>query len=209
MHMSETWCKLKVKLQNYPSIIAFLNYYVVVLHFRYGIRYQNANAFTELRARNRFSEDYLTALADRYSVVSLQWVPIKARNEPWKGEANTTERCENVRYYSAVFWWSPFGRRVLDRVSWLFTGSFSPLHSMATRCLYTEEKKKGKAALSIELLINNGLNRPNILSGVMMAGGIVRHIAYRDLIYGITAPLFVFVSHPNCFVRIQLSSTPE
>lgn len=30
--------------------------------------------------------------------------------------------------------------------------------------------------------------------------GIVRRVAYRDLIYGITAPLFVFVSHPNCFV---------
>jgi len=30
--------------------------------------------------------------------------------------------------------------------------------------------------------------------------GIVQHVAYRDLIYGIMAPLFVFVSHPNCFV---------
>lgn len=80
----------------------------------------------------------------------------------------------------------------------LFTGSFSPPESTTTRCLYTGRGKKGKAALSIELLINDDwIGR--ILSGIMITG-IVRYVAYRDLIYGITAALFVFVSYPNCFV---------
>lgn len=57
-------------------LVALLNYYVYyirrcyyVLDGEYDI---SANVFTELRTRNRFSGDYLTALADRYLVVSRQ-----------------------------------------------------------------------------------------------------------------------------------------
>jgi len=56
---------------------------------------------SELRMRNRFSGDYLTALADRYFVVSRQWVPMKMWNESWKGE-RIPQRGENRQCYSAV-----------------------------------------------------------------------------------------------------------
>lgn len=98
--------------------------------------------------------------------------------------------------YWTKFWTS--GRRDRQYFVDLSQVAFSRTICMTISRLHRwkGKREKEKAALSIELLISGDwIGR--ILSGVMMTG-IVRHFAYRDLIYAITACYLSLC--PNCFV---------
>lgn len=217
MYVSETWCKLKVKLQNYPSIIAFLNYYVTLaLHFRYGIRYQRECFYRIVGAKpilERLFNDACGSLFGGFVTMNSD-KDTRRGTSPEKVNEFHREMWER-RCYSVVFWWRPSAielDKVLDSGVMTFHRFF-----LATTWrdipgdmmfIYWREKK-GKAALSIELLINNDWTDRIYYLALWWPGHCPTHrISWFNLRHYGTV-ICLRIASKLLRVRIQLSSTPE
>lgn len=203
-----------MELQNYtlPSIrCAFkLLCDVIVLYSRWGIWYQRKCFYRIAGAKpilGRLFNGVCGSLLRGFATMGSD-EDTRRGTSPEKVNEYRRE-VWGSRCYSAV-WMKAIGHSIgqsSELESYDFSQALSRRYIVWRRDVYIPWKKR-KAALSIELLINNDWIG-EILSGVMTTE-IVRHVAYRDLIYGYLWPAICLrIASKLLRVKVQRTSTPE